>query len=515
MRVTLYLLREQAKLAKETLRKHHLYNERQLRPPETPKVEWRCYVRTGIDRDASWFEHVSPILAPGDAEPVKTKTAGAVLLVRAHGRLFAITFGVGFHALDSTLTEPDFGLRVTANCIDEDGITLADSRGLGKGKRNATSRLSLPGRVFALGLLTDEEWIRKFGGEVRVTGFAKSASGADALQLNIQDFSLFNLPGKLRQALDLYQATDYLKYFPFLDYFRRESDKETIKHLDVLLTAAMNDRDLEVGFASPDEFNLHADVYQLSRYRKVVQLAELRTEDVYNAIDELNGWRNPLQSVKIEAFDLAGESVRDREPLKPYVVGSVQHSVNGAPRDCAVTAGAWFRIDQAYVDLVDRYIQDNITDITTDLQLPAWDDDYLNRHISGKYAEDRYNRWVSGERGYALLDQDFYRQPVGAQIEICDLLTKRKELICVKRMDGSDKMSHLFQQGSVSAQLIMTNDDYRAKLMDKLHELDPNADFGSPSDWTVVYAVATSKPGHLKRIMYFFGATDVPVGTCS
>jgi uncharacterized protein (TIGR04141 family) len=208
MRVTLYLLREQAKLAKETLRKHQLYNERQLRPPEVPDVEWRCYVRAGVDSEASWFEHVSPILAPGDTEPVKTKTAGAVLLVRAHGRLFAVTFGVGFHAVNPALTELDFGLRVTANCIDKDGLTLADARGLGKGKRNATSRLSLPGKVFALGLLTDEEWIRKFGGEVRVTGFAKSASGADALQLNIQDFSLFNLPDKLRQALDLYQAYD-------------------------------------------------------------------------------------------------------------------------------------------------------------------------------------------------------------------------------------------------------------------------------------------------------------------
>lgn len=186
------------------------------------------------------------------------------------------------------------------------------------------------------------------------------------------------------------------------------------------------------------------------------------------------------------------------------MVGSIQRSVNGLHQDYAVTAGAWFRIDQAYVDLVDRYIGDSVIDITKDLHLPEWDDDYLNEHIDGKYAEDRYNRWVSGKRGYALLDQDFYRKPVGAQIEICDLLTKDKQLICVKRMDGSDKMSHLFQQGSVSAQLIIANEDYRAKLMSKLRELDPDAEFGSPTDWTVVYAIATSKPGDLKKIMYFF-----------
>lgn len=71
-------------------------------------------------------------------------------------------------------------------------------------------------------------------------------------------------------------------------------------------------------------------------------------------------------------------------------------------------------------------------------------------------------------------------------------------------MDGSAKMSHLLQQGSVSAELFMVNDDYRAGLMERLRQLEPSADFGNASDWTVVYAIATSKPGDLKDIMYFF-----------
>jgi hypothetical protein len=74
------LLRERDKLAKETLHKHHLYNERRLRPPEVPDIEWRCYVRAGIDSEASWFKRLSQILALGDAEPVRTTNAGAVLL---------------------------------------------------------------------------------------------------------------------------------------------------------------------------------------------------------------------------------------------------------------------------------------------------------------------------------------------------------------------------------------------------------------------------------------------------
>ncbi|RSM85181.1 hypothetical protein DMH04_17935 [Kibdelosporangium aridum] len=243
MRVTLYLLRKDTSLTKEILRKHQLYTERSLRDLDDESAEWQFFVRQGFDYQPRWFEHVNLILAPTDSEPVYAKSAGAVLLVRVDDRVFAVTFGLGFHSIGAEITEPDFGLRVTANCVGKNGLTMADARGLGKGKRNAFSRLPSPGEMFSLGLLTDEEWIRKFGGEVEITGFAKSAAGADALQLNIEDFRLVDLPAKLRQALKLYESDSYQLYFPFLDYFRRVSDKELIGELDGLLVESMRARD--------------------------------------------------------------------------------------------------------------------------------------------------------------------------------------------------------------------------------------------------------------------------------
>lgn len=504
MRVTLYLLREDAKLVKEILRKHEQYQARALREPNDPEAAWRLYVRTGVDVEAVWFKQVSLLLADGQNDRVLTKTAGAVLLISAHGRIFAVTFGTGFHALSRSIIEPDFGLRVTANCVGADGLTMADARGLGKGKRNASSRLPLPGEVFALGLLTDEEWIRKFGGEVSVTGFAKTASGADALQLNIEDFTLFALPAKLKQVLDLYRSDDYQAIFPFLDYFRRVADKEMITALDAEIASAMKKRDPEIGFASPDDFDLHSDEYLLAARRKSTRLVELRTDDVYRAVDDLNAWDDPLLKVKIASYDLAGNVIREREPLRSYVVGSATMPGAEGVRHYAVTAGAWFRVHPEYVEIVDRYLRDEVDDLTASLRLPAWDDDYLTANVEGNYGEERYNRHVSREQGHVLLDRDLYRGNAGEKVEICDLLTPDKKLICVKRMDGSDKLSHLFQQGSVSAQLIMANDDYRAKLMAAYRQIVPGGEFGSPSEWTVVYALATGKPGDLKRIMYFF-----------
>lgn len=40
--------------------------------------------------------------------------------------------------------------------------------------------------------------------------------------------------------------------------------------------------------------------------------------------------------------------------------------------------------------------------------------------------------------------------------------------------------------------------------MQNLNQLNPAATFGTNSDWTVVYAIATPKAGPLATMLYFF-----------
>jgi len=73
-------------------------------------------------------------------------------------------------------------------------------------------------------------------------------------------------------------------------------------------------------------------------------------------------------------------------------------------------------------------------------------------------------------------------------------------------MTRSSTLSHLFMQGQVSAQLLTANlEGYRDRIMQDLQLLDPAATFGTSSDWTLVYAIATPKPGALATSLYFFG----------
>lgn len=53
-------------------------------------------------------------------------------------------------------------------------------------------------------------------------------------------------------------------------------------------------------------------------------------------------------------------------------------------------------------------------------------------------------------------------------MEFCDVFSKTKELIHIKRYGGSSTLSHLFYQGVVSAEFFKVDDAYRKLIQDKL-----------------------------------------------
>ena len=55
-----------------------------------------------------------------------------------------------------------------------------------------------------------------------------------------------------------------------------------------------------------------------------------------------------------------------------------------------------------------------------------------------------------------------------SKIEFCDLMTKDKKFIHIKRYGGSSVLSHLFSQGLVSGELFLRDTKFREKVNEKL-----------------------------------------------
>jgi uncharacterized protein (TIGR04141 family) len=123
-----------------------------------------------------------------------------------------------------------------------------------------------------------------------------------------------------------------------------------------------------------------------------------------------------------------------------------------------------------------------------------------------------------------LLDRQFVRAPERTSpIEVCDLLSSDGALIHVKKGWGAADLSHLFAQGAVSAELLLTLTEFRAAALEVIDQAESKRaaeakegtalgefklfreDGLSPADHPVVYAVVGpwDSAGLAERLPFF------------
>src|SRR6266571_6040072 len=98
----------------------------------------------------------------------------------------------------------------------------------------------------------------------------------------------------------------------------------------------------------------------------------------------------------------------------------------------------------------------------------------------------------------------------GDRIEVCDLLSKQGHFIHVKKRTRSSTLSHLFAQGTVSAEAFLGDSGFRDGLRQVVNKLKPS--FASlvprerpdPSRYEVAYVIITKKPENVPKSLPFF-----------
>lgn len=165
-----------------------------------------------------------------------------------------------------------------------------------------------------------------------------------------------------------------------------------------------------------------------------------------------------------------------------------------------MAGGDWFRIAKDFADEVSNFIKH--VDIAS-VSLPA-------AH-AGEYEETYNARVAATDASFLLLDQKPVSGSVGrGGVEPCDLLTDRGGFVHVKRKTRSATLSHLFGQGTVSAEAFLSDEVFRTKLKKLVTKLDPT--FGplvptgrpDPSRYEVTYAIVTKRPTGVPRKLPFF-----------
>ena len=91
-----------------------------------------------------------------------------------------------------------------------------------------------------------------------------------------------------------------------------------------------------------------------------------------------------------------------------------------------------------------------------------------------------------------LLDQKLVQSVGRGRVEVCDLYSRDRQFVHVKRYSGSSVLSHLFSQGVVSAQLFLSDRSFRQELNERLPDAlrlaNPAAAI-TPSEFEVAFAI--------------------------
>ena len=159
--------------------------------------------------------------------------------------------------------------------------------------------------------------------------------------------------------------------------------------------------------------------------------------------------------------------------------------------------GKWYRVDIEFAAIVRGFV-DKMAE--TRVPLVACEHE----------TEGKYNKRAATIHGFSLMDNKPVQAAEGrSAIEVCDLWDRdNKAFIHVKRYSGSSTLSHLFAQGEMSAQNMVTNPKFLENARKRFPDAGLAVDDFRARDHEVAYAII-AKAGKNDVRLPFFSAVNL------
>ncbi|MEU1302473.1 DUF6119 family protein [Streptomyces shenzhenensis] len=455
---------------------------------ESPSAPDGCvaYLRDMTEKTPAWARLLAPIFT--ELESVQNFSNRLVIFLPVGERTFAICFGYGSSTLEWSWVEANFGLRFAARRFDSNHMSGIGSRRIDASARSQWVQIPANSSINDFEVELEGEFTRKLVGRLD-EGMEFPDLGA-VVATDSVSFKLDTDLNKVRDVLERMLSTAEtdaasadLAFIDALEPLRVKS--EIVKDLEKLLVddvfgararkpqgvpldeLAVNSLTVHIlSVAPPDDVsveNIHDFVIYKNDHIQVFESMTL--ESLREAIFELPGQFgvSSLADIKVQARDSNGEAVSMAKPLKHWLI----FEAGDDDRRYLLTLGKWYALAERYSEKLNQDLG-KIEDVTPILKLRTWDDwgkgQNWERHYNDKATESRPDL-ICLDR-YPLFAED------GDQVEACDLLHSGGYLIHVKQYTGSQTLSHLFAQGFVSAQTIISDESYRKDFIEAVRSIN-------------------------------------------
>ncbi|MDR1033589.1 MAG: TIGR04141 family sporadically distributed protein [Bifidobacteriaceae bacterium] len=457
-----YLLRNGIKDIDSPLKTDFQYKDKVEHYELKNPLVGKAHVWSSRPHPPAWVKKVDSAIEGDVLAKLKIKSASALLIVKANKRYFAVTYGHGLSYLNQNYIVRGFGLKVVLNAIDPEKIRSLSTKTI---EGNTLSTKKDSSQISELSFFAPNaarDLIKKITAVPMDTKlFGARLSGSDAIKLSLNSTILeFNKIAE--DLLEYYKKENYKNSFAWIDNLQPIIG-EKIEELNGLLDGRLKSKNYEnmhlALSESPDWEDIEGFYFYEETKKNVPTLyADTTLDDAFRELGQR--YKRDFLDVRFlkdKHFYLQYSGSSNSKSNSYY--HSLIFEISDDSGTYILSDSQWFMIERDWLKQV--HLKVSNINVNHNLYLPI--SDY-------EETEPVYNKKAANEIKALPLDaQSIPYGVIGSKVEVCDILTE-KELIHVKRKIKSSTLSHLFNQGVVSAKLLKNRKDFRDKVIDKFKE---------------------------------------------
>lgn len=457
----------------------------------------RLYYRESVEKEPAWIESFFRNNKAIDKDDFKTSIVRAICIIKVKHkgklRFFTIPFGAGRFLMNDGLVEERFGLKVTLNVLEAKSIRGMDKMTLSSNPKVSREQISKASPASEFEINIEKDLILSLTGKSNTGDLGGAITGKDALSVYV-NVDIGGIVKFLKTCLDIYVKKDYQTDFKWIDQIQEVKNQSVIDNLHSRLVTEIKAKSNNVWFAVPDI----VDWADFSGFKYSTRKTDSTTE--FLEIEDLLLQKEFSGDFSVD--DLKSHHICYwNETANDYKYKWTMYSCLNAEIDFKTDAyvlanSKWYRISKNFV----KEINDEIKTIKqVDLKLPKFN------HKD----ENEYNQVIAKQLGGAFLDANNKSYGGGhSKIEFCDVFTHEKKMLFVKLYGSSAVLSHLFNQGYVSGELLVSDQDFRAMLrkevMPKAYVKHIPTKRPTATDYTIIYTIIETRVRDTDHNLPFF-----------
>lgn len=406
-------------------------------------------------------------------------------------RTFAIVMGHGKYMLKDNVIEERFGLKVVLNTIKPDSLRRIKKINIGGNQKQSNEQLPLKSNINDFGIDINRDLVGSICGVSDDEKYALGIMTGDDMLSITAEVDINNIKDFLKSTYQKYTLETYRKNFSWIDHICLVRDSRLIDFLNQKAVAEINTFSKSIFMAVPEVIDWTK--IRGFKYKKQEIYDDIYIEEVKESLTRDLTDISQLKNKTITAISALDDSALYNWSAYKCLCGEISIDNNVY----SISNGKWYCISNNFVKLInDDYSKTIISDIKFDK--------YTSDHKDeAAYTKDFVKRNCDK---YIVMDQKNIPYGGGhSKIELCDILSKKKDLIHIKPYSGSSTLSHLFNQALVSAELIKSDPYFLDAANKKINEQTNDSDFllKHKTNVCIVFGIISKNGVNLPQIPFF------------